>query len=905
MKRRQQQIGHDQAKRRNFLTTAFTYILLITFFTFTSFEGFSQNILFDRTIGQTDHCNGATNYSFYLDIDNITSEEKLYQISNGTMVEFDDGTARLTGTAINNIHPTHTWDLNVILSGRTFNSPIGSPKDHNCQPTITDDWYYYTTMNGSLLGGGDFEGAEITIDRRGPAFQIGTSANVNEVNTKFDGCGWYNVIFVSQPNSGITLSGDDGDFNFSVSGVPMTEDQSCGGSISDLTLTNGTENLILSDGGTYTVGELPAGAELLAEVNGPHGSLKFDISGLTNTQNVLPYSVIWNPTPGTYTIYAQLFSEIDLQGTSCDDKIVTITIIPNPVTPPSMVVSLGEDTSFCEGDTITLSPNVGNQSDCEFFCAVSGNALIAEYNMNDCAAFTNDNSTFLYSEFDAEINSLNCAEITTSKIYRFQGTHSCTDDETTQNPGDAVCVGMPDINSFVENHRKAVRFDVTVDPTSGHAGLTGISFKELAPENYLWSAEGLPSNTGINNYPTKFGIRILKSGIEIFRSEDIPTSQSWGTQSFDFAGLTDFTVGEITTFTIELLAYDLVGSGASVSAWDLDDLKIFGGCCSPNIINDLSYNWSDGSTGESLDVTTNGTYIVTVTDCAGIIAEDEIVVTTNSINATFNTTNVTCENYNDGTITTTINEGQAPFSYIWNNGEITENLTGLVAGNYMVTITDANGCTDHNNIEVTQPMTTIITDSITHIACNGDQTGAIDLTIVEEASLYSFIWANGATTEDLNNLSAGIYEVNILDTTGCIVSIRNYTLTEPEELEITGTSTSIFCFGDENSSITVNASGGTLPYQYLWSNGATEESQSGLSSGTYTVTVLDNNNCEKSTSFTIEEPMLLEVNINITEEIACTDGNNAGLEVITSGGTGSLTYQWSNGETGSSIILIL
>jgi len=309
MKRRQQQIGHDQAKRRNFLTTAFTYILLITFFTFTSFEGFSQNILFDRTIGQTDHCNGATNYSFYLDIDNITSEEKLYQISNGTMVEFDDGTARLTGTAINNIHPTHTWDLNVILSGRTFNSPIGSPKDHNCQPTITDDWYYYTTMNGSLLGGGDFEGAEITIDRRGPAFQIGTSANVNEVNTKFDGCGWYNVIFVSQPNSGITLSGDDGDFNFSVSGVPMTEDQSCGGSISDLTLTNGTENLILSDGGTYTVGELPAGAELLAEVNGPHGSLKFDISGLTNTQNVLPYSVIWNPTPGTYTIYAQLFSD--------------------------------------------------------------------------------------------------------------------------------------------------------------------------------------------------------------------------------------------------------------------------------------------------------------------------------------------------------------------------------------------------------------------------------------------------------------------------------------------------------------------------------------------------------------------------------------------------------------------
>lgn len=901
MKRRQQQVGIDQLKkRRNFLTKFFTYNALFTLFFFTSFEAYSQNILFNRTIGQTEHCNGVTIYSFYLNLDNVSTEEKLYQIQNGNMVEYDDGTARLTGTAINNVNPTQSWDFDVTLAGRTFNSPAGSPKEHECQPTITDDWYYYTSVSGSFFGGGDFEGAEISISRRGPAFQMGTGANVNEINSKFDGCGWHFLDFVSQPNNGTTISGSDGDFNMSVSGVPMMEDQSCGGTISNFTLTNGTEDLILTDGGVYTVSELPSGAELLAEVNGPHGSLKFDVSGTLNTQNELPYSFSWNPTAGSYTIYAQLFSEDDLAGTSCDDELITITIVPDPVTPPTMIVSLGDDVQFCEGDTISLSPNVGNHSDCEIFCPAIGNELIAQYDMNDCAAFSNDNSTYVYTEFDAAVNSLNCAEISTSKIYRFQGKHSCTDDNATQNAGDAICVGMPDINSFEANHRKSVRFDVTVDPTSGHAGLTGLSFRELAPENYLWSAEGLTDNTGLNNYPTKFGIRILKSGVEIFLSEDIPTSQNWETQSFDFSGLNDFTVSDITTFTVELLAYDLVGNNSAVSAWDIDDLKVFGGCCTPNIVNDLTYVWSNGSTGENLEVTTAGTYLVTVTDCAGLTAEDEITVTSTTINATLAATNVSCQNGNDGTITSTISDGQAPYSFIWNNGATTENLTAVAAGDYTVTITDANGCEYIDNIEITQPEQMVVTELISNLNCNGDQTGNIDLTVMGGTLPYSFNWTNGETTEDLAGLSAGNYDVNILDANGCALFV-SYTVTEPTALEITGSTTSTLCAGDSNGTASVSAIGGTTAYQYLWSNGETEESQTGLAAGTYTVTVFDSNNCQNSIALTIEDPAILNATINLTEEIACADGTNASLEVIANGGTGVYAYQWSNNANTSSL----
>ncbi len=900
MRRRQPNLGHNQPKRRNLLTFFFTYNLLFTLCAFTSTEAFSQNILFDRTIGQTEHCNGVTTYSFYLNLDNISTEEKFYQISNGSMVEYDDGTARLTGTATNNVHPTQSWNFDVTLAGRTFNSPAGSPKDHNCQPTITDDWYYYTSVSGSFYGGGDFEGAEISISRRGPAFQMGTGANVNEINSKFDGCGWHFLDFVSQPNNGSAINGTDGDFNISVSGVPMTEDQSCGGSISNFTLTNGTENLILTDGSSYTVSELPDGAELLAEVNGPHGSLKFDVSGTLNTQNILPYSFIWNPTPGTYTIYAQLFSEDNLEGTSCDDELITITILPDPVVPTAMIVTLGEDQQFCEGDAITLSPNTSNTSACELFCAATGNELIAHYDMNDCAAFSNDNSTYVYTEFDAAVNTLNCASVTTSKIYRFQGKHSCTDDHDTQNAGDAVCVGMPDINSFVANHRQSVRLDVTVDPTNGHAGLTGLSFRELAPTDYLWSAEGLPNNTGTNNYPTKFGIRVLKSGTEIFRMEDMATSQTWETQTFDFAGLNDFTVADITTFTVELLAYDLVGNGAAVSAWDIDDLKIFGGCCTPQIDTDLSYAWSDGSTEETLEVTTAGTYLVTVTDCAGLTAEDEIVVSTTTINATLTATNVNCQNDTNGTITTTITTGAAPFTYLWSNGSTNENLTAVAAGNYAVTITDDNGCIYTNNIDVTEPAQLAVSGSVVNLNCNADQSGEIDLTVSGGTLPYTISWSNGPATEDLNGLPAGTYTANITDANGCSLS-EEFTVTEPTVLEITGTTTPPLCAGDDNATASVMVSGGNGNYQYLWSNGGTENTITELTAGTYTVTVFDNNNCQSITELTIEDPASLSSNINITENVSCANGSNGSLEVIVTGGTSSYFYQWNTGATTSSL----
>ncbi len=201
------------------------------------------------------------------------------------------------------------------------------------------------------------------------------------------------------------------------------------------------------------------------------------------------------------------------------------------------------------------------------------------YDFNECRSFSNDGSNYDYTEFTPAYGN-SCASITGSQLYRHSGKHSCTDDEAG-NAGDAACFQSSLDNQYSADHTLAIRFDVTLSGNNGKkARLDGISFKQLAPHNYLWSAEGYTDNTGPNNYPTKYGVRVLKDSQEVFLMSDIATSQSWDMANFDFSSMADFMVdaGATSVFTFELTSYAPVGNGAAVSAWDLDDLRIFTSC---------------------------------------------------------------------------------------------------------------------------------------------------------------------------------------------------------------------------------------------------------------------------------------------------------------------------------------
>lgn len=200
------------------------------------------------------------------------------------------------------------------------------------------------------------------------------------------------------------------------------------------------------------------------------------------------------------------------------------------------------------------------------------------FNMDDCAAIiiTGDNQD--YSEFTADIsNDAACTQFTVvgDHLYRDNPSvnrHSCT---PGVNGTDAMCVSALDGCDFVADNDKAIRFKILVEPGNNNFGnITGLNFYERAPKDFVW----IDGDSGANNYPIRYGIRILKNGEEIYREEDIPTSKDWTLEEFDFTSNSDFTVFEPTMFEFELLSYCLIGSNGLVSVWDLDEIKILSDC---------------------------------------------------------------------------------------------------------------------------------------------------------------------------------------------------------------------------------------------------------------------------------------------------------------------------------------
>jgi len=185
-----------------------------------------------------------------------------------------------------------------------------------------------------------------------------------------------------------------------------------------------------------------------------------------------------------------------------------------------------------------------------------------------------------------------------------------------------------------------------------------------------------------------------------------------------------------------------------------------------------------------------GTYNWSVTDtnsCGS--ANGTIDVTEPSVlSASGLVTDATIAGVSDGSIDLTLTGGTSPYTYSWSNGATTEDITGLAAGTYDVTVTDANSCTTTASFTVSEPGALTLTETITNLACNGDNSGAIDITVGGGVGPYTYVWNTGAATEDLSGLSAGNYSVTVTDANGATLT-GNYTITEPAVLSASGTVT--------------------------------------------------------------------------------------------------------------------
>ncbi|RYY64783.1 MAG: hypothetical protein EOO12_08740, partial [Chitinophagaceae bacterium] len=318
-----------------------------------------------------------------------------------------------------------------------------------------------------------------------------------------------------------------------------------------------------------------------------------------------------------------------------------------------------------------------------------------------------------------------------------------------------------------------------------------------------------------------------------------------------------------------------------------------------------TFLWNNGATTEDRTALTAGTYSVTITDskgCTGALNNITVSQPTSGVSGTTVVTNVACFGGNTGAINLTPTGGTPGYTFTWNGGATTEDRTSLTAGNYSVTITDANGCQGTvGTITVSQPTASVSgTTVVTNIACFGGNTGAINLTPAGGTGPYTFLWNNGATTEDRTGLNAGTYSVTITDNNGCQSTVSNISVSQPSApLSASTVVTNIACFGGSTGAINLTPSGGTSPYTFLWNNGTTTtEDRTGLSAGTYSVTITDNNGCQATISnISVGQPSAAVSGSTIVTNPTCNGTTDGTIDLTPAGGTPGYTYIWGDGAT--------
>jgi hypothetical protein len=312
-----------------------------------------------------------------------------------------------------------------------------------------------------------------------------------------------------------------------------------------------------------------------------------------------------------------------------------------------------------------------------------------------------------------------------------------------------------------------------------------------------------------------------------------------------------------------------------------------------------AYNWNNGAATQDLTNIGDGIYSVTITDGNNCSIVENIAVSEPSpLISTYNATTPACFGESNGSISLSINGGNEPYVYLWNTGQITAQLSNLVAGIYSVTITDNNACTKVQEIILSQPTALTYTNfQQVNNNCFGNNNGMIALTASGGSASYNYQWSNGGLQNSINALAAGNYALTITDANDCTLS-ENFVVTQPDALAVLEIATPVSCFGNTDGTIQINIQGGTGAYQINWSTGATTNSISNLADGNYTVTVSDELACFTVSTIVVNEPAPISSSYTLSP-ISCNGIFDGAISVVAIGGTTPYQYTWSNGFNGS------
>ena len=322
-----------------------------------------------------------------------------------------------------------------------------------------------------------------------------------------------------------------------------------------------------------------------------------------------------------------------------------------------------------------------------------------------------------------------------------------------------------------------------------------------------------------------------------------------------------------------------------------------------------TYTWTpSGGSNATATGLSLGTYTISIADANGCLGTASATITQpTALTATSTATQTNCAS-STGSATVTAAGGTPGYAYLWTPSANTNaTATGLSAGIYNVTVTDANGCTQTSTATVTSLNgETVSISASTNILCKGANNGTSTASVVGGTLPYIYAWTpTGGTNAAATGLSAGTYTITVTDGNGCI-SFTTQTITEPPALTAAITSTTnISCPGPATGTLVMAAGGGTPGYTYNWTpNGGTNATASGLSAGTYTVTVTDANNCTATTSGTITVSSVNPLKLSVSGAVSFCPGGSATLVANASGGSGTYNFIWTPGNNTAQIITV-
>jgi gliding motility-associated-like protein len=432
----------------------------------------------------------------------------------------------------------------------------------------------------------------------------------------------------------------------------------------------------------------------------------------------------------------------------------------------------------------------------------------------------------------------------------------------------SVCVGIDTVDIIVNSNPtvSGTAINPLCSNLSGEIAITISSGQ--APYTVLWS-NGANSNT----------IQNLSSGIYTVSVTD----------NNNCIAAASYTISIPSPISLSAV---VANSNCTNSATGAIDISVSGGTAP------YFYTWSNGATIQDLTNLLGGTYAITVTDNNGCTESDSFQITqTTGLSITSNVVNPTCGTTNNGLIDISVFGGTPAYAYLWSNGSSTQDLSSLGTGTYSVSVTDANGCVATVVYTLTAPIPLSISFTNNNIGCFGDSTGYINSNVTGGQSPYSYFWNTGANTPNITNVIAGTYTLTVNDAGGC-TSTSSVQIYQPQlPLVISAAITPSQCFGVNNGSIDIFATGGTVLYNYNWSNGATTQDLQNISSGNYSLILTDGNGCIYDTAFVVSQPALPLTSQTSQVNVSCQNGNNGFVNLTVSGGQQPYSYNWSNGQT--------